>query len=104
MRWPHESAITRRDDQLARTRRLSLWVAGGASAATFALTVALSSALPGHTMTKGAPAPGTGTGAGGTGTSSGQSGEDSSGGGQVAPPTHAPSQPTAPPVVSSGGS
>ncbi|MHB1595214.1 MAG: hypothetical protein ACYCO9_22185 [Streptosporangiaceae bacterium] len=101
MRWPHQSAITRRDDQLARTRRLSLWVAGGATAGTVVLTVALGSALPGHTITKGAPA--TGTGTGGT-ASSRPSGDDSSGGGQVAPPTQAPSQPTAPPVVSSGGS
>ena len=34
MRWPHESAITRRDGQLARTRRLSLWVAGDDSSVT----------------------------------------------------------------------
>lgn len=118
MRWPHESAISRRDDHLARTRKLSIWIASGASGATLALIIALSSALPGHTITRNAPAtqpaagtgqPGTGqpgTGSGGSGAhstaGSGQSGTSS--GGQIAPPTQAPSQPTAPPVVSSGGS
>ena len=119
MRWPHESAISRRDDHLARTRKLPIWIASGASGAPLALIIALISALPGHTITRTAPTqPAAGTGSGGSGANStagsgstagtsstagtGQSGTSS--GGQIAPPAQAPSQPTAPPVVSSGGS
>ena len=52
MRW-QDSAITRRDEQLARTRRLTTWIAGGATAASFGLAGALGFALPGHTATSG---------------------------------------------------
>jgi hypothetical protein len=41
MRWPHESAITRRDEHLVRTRRMSVWIAGGATAASVGLAAAL---------------------------------------------------------------
>ncbi|HVB42518.1 MAG TPA: hypothetical protein VNF47_07390 [Streptosporangiaceae bacterium] len=112
MRWPQESAITRRDDQLARTRRLTIWIAGGATAASLGLAAALGYALPGHAVTTGGPAPAgqtstnTGTSGGtgsGSGSGSGQSGSGTSGGG-IAPPQQAPTTTTAPPVVSSGGS
>jgi len=76
MRWPHQSAITRRDEHLARTRRLSTWIAGGATAASFGLAAALGFALPGHAVTAGAkPAgqPGAGSGQNsGSGHSAGQ--------------------------------
>src|SRR5450432_1173693 len=57
MRRPLESAITRRDDHLARTRRLSLWIAGGAAAASVSLATAFGFALPGHAVTSGGQAP-----------------------------------------------
>ncbi len=107
MRWPHESAITRRDEHLARTRRLSIWIAGGASAASFGLAAALGFALPGYSVSSGS------TSHARTG-SSGQS--PGSGGGsarrtgsahhhrRLAPPSQAPGNTGAPPAVSSGGS
>lgn len=110
MRWPHESAITRRDDHLARTRRLSIWIAGGATAASFGLATALGYALPGHAVTTGSSSgqtsAGSGQGASGQGSGSGSSGQGSTGQGSssVAPPAQAPAPSYAPPVVSSGGS
>lgn len=112
MRWPQNSAVTRRDEQLTRTRRLTLWVAGGATAASFSLAAALGFALPGHTSTAAAqPAgqPGTQSGAGrssqgsaGTRTGSGHPG--ATGHRRLAPPHRPPAKTSAPPVVSSGGS
>ena len=55
MRWPQESAIARRDDHLARTRRLSLWIVGAATAASFALATAFGFALPGHSVSSASP-------------------------------------------------
>jgi hypothetical protein len=103
MRRPLESAITRRDDHLARTRRLSLWIAGGAAAASVSLATAFGFALPGHAVTSGGQAP-----ARHAGHSTGQTrpGHRRSGGSnhQLAPPQQPPSGSAAPPVVSSGGS
>ena len=108
MRWPHESAITRRDEHLARTRRLSIWIAGGASAASFGLAGALAFALPGHSVSSGSTTHAS--------TGSGQSAPQGTGSGQgsgsarhhhhrrLAPPAQAPGNSGAPPVVSSGGS
>jgi len=118
MRWPQESAVIRRDDQLARTRRLSIWIAGGAAAASVGLAAALGSALPGHTVTSaGKSAASTTTGApsgSGAGTSpgSGQGTSTNAGSGRaprtrhhrISAPRHAPAPASAPPVVSSGGS
>jgi hypothetical protein len=52
MPWPADHSARRRDQALARTRRLSLWVAGGAATASMGLGTAFAHALPGH----GAPA------------------------------------------------
>lgn len=95
MRWPHESAITRRDDHLARTRKLSIWIAGGATAASLGLATALGYALPGHAVTTGSASQ-----------TSGASGQGSTGQGNggITPPAQAPAPAYAPPVVSSGGS
>ena len=111
MRWPHESAITRRDEHLARTRRLSVWIAGGATAASFGLAAALGFALPGHTVTAGTQSAGQPSG---SGQGSGSGGASGQGTGQrtrtahhhrrLAPPSQAPVNTGAPPVVSSGGS
>ncbi len=109
MRWPHDSAITRRDEHLARTRRLSVWIAGSATAASFGLAAALGFALPGHTASASAQQ------AGRTGTQSGSAGGSGQGGGgtgqgtarhhrRLAPPQQPPANTGAPPVVSSGGS
>jgi hypothetical protein len=111
MRWPHQSAITRRDEHLARTRRLSIWIAGGASAASFGLAAALGFALPGHSVSSGTTThASTGSGhsaAQGTGQGAG-SGQHSRSAGhhhrRLAPPAQAPGNSGAPPVVSSGGS
>jgi hypothetical protein len=117
MRWPHESAITRRDEHLARTRRLSLWIAGGATAASLGLAAALGVSLPGHTVstasqsgqTRGSsdrPSGNTGsapnTGSGNTGANTGSQHPHHHA--AIAPPKHAPAHTKAPPVVSSGGS
>jgi hypothetical protein len=67
-------AARRRDQRLVRTRRATLWVAGGAAAASLGLGTAFAHALPGHqasaagsrsgaatvgTQPQGSPAPGT---------------------------------------------
>lgn len=114
MRWPQNSAVTRRDEQLARTRRLTLWVAGGATAASFSLAAALGFALPGHTSTAAAqPAgrPGNPSGAAGrssqganSGTRPGSGHRGATGHRKLAPPHRPPAKTSAPPVVSSGGS
>jgi hypothetical protein len=102
MRWPHDSAISQRDEQLARTRRLSLWIASGATATSLGLAAALGFALPGHAAGSGA---GTSSHAG-----AGQGGSESQGQGsakqhrKLAPPHHAPANSGGSPVVSSGGS
>jgi hypothetical protein len=122
MRWPHESAITRRDEHLARTRKLSLWIAGGATAASLGLAAALGTALPGHAVNAASPSGSAtsnsaNTGSGNTGsgnTGSGNTGSTSGTGpssqhaphkrAAIAPPKQAPAHTKAPPVVSSGGS
>ena len=103
MRWPHDSAIARRDEQLVRTRRLTVWIAGGATAASLALAAALGFALPGHAAGSGSQASPAGRSTGAGGTSSGRHGPA----GQhrkLNPPRHKPRNSGAPPVVSSGGS
>jgi hypothetical protein len=48
MPLPADHAARRRDHRLARARRLTLWVAGGAAAASLGLGTAFAHALPGH--------------------------------------------------------
>jgi hypothetical protein len=48
MPLPADHAARRRDDRLALARRLTLWVAGGAAAASLGLGTAFAHALPGH--------------------------------------------------------
>ena len=48
MAWPPDDAVSRRDDALHRTRRISLGTAAGALAATGVLGFAFARALPGH--------------------------------------------------------
>jgi hypothetical protein len=104
MRWSYESAITRRDEHLARTRRVSMWLAGGATAASLGLAAALGFALPGHTATSAARSTAqSGSGSGqrsGRATGSGSAHNR----GALTPPRQSPASSSAPPVVSSGGS
>ena len=104
MRWPHESAITRRDEHLARTRRLSVWIAGGASAASFGLAGALGFALPGHSVSSASSShASSGSQGSGQGTG-GRTGSARHHHRRLAPPAQPPGNTGAPPVVSSGGS
>ena len=104
MRWPQESAITRRNEHLALTRRLSMWVAGSATAASLGLALALGFALPGHMATS------TARYASQSGSGSRQGSGPSAGSGSahhrrgLTPPRQAPANSGAQPVVSSGGS
>ncbi len=43
-------AAARRDERLARVRKLSLWITGGAAVATLGLGTAFAHALPGHSV------------------------------------------------------
>ena len=97
MRWPHDSAIARRDEQLVRTRRLTVWIAGGATAASVALAGALGFALPGHAASSGSQASQKQTSGSGGNPSQRQHRK-------LSPPSHRPRNTPAPPVVSSGGS
>ena len=98
MPWAQESAITRRDGQLARTRRLTAWIASGATAASFGLAAGLGLDLPGHTASSGA----------GSSSHAGSGSSQRQGPARqhrkLAPPHRAPKNSGAPPVVSSGGS
>jgi hypothetical protein len=100
MRWPQESAIARRDGHLARTRRLSLWIAAGAAAASVGLATAFGFALPGHAVTSPAQGHGGHASQGRAGGGSGHAGHRR----RLAPPQQPPAGSVAPPVVSSGGS
>ncbi len=121
-------ASARRDDRLARIRKLTLWIGGGAAAATLGLGTAFAHALPGHAAgsqtagsTAGAGSPGRGgsaaasaspaRGASGSAHGSASGGAGSAGAKQghhhaLAKPAQqpAPAPAPAPPVVHSGGS
>lgn len=114
MRRPLNSAAIRRDNRLDRTRKLSAWIAGGATAASVGLTGLLGAAIPGHAATAGKAAAGNQHSSGKTSPSAtGRqgTGQPASGHGQahahrqrISAPASPPSASTAPPVVSSGGS
>jgi hypothetical protein len=78
MAWPPDNAVSRRDDALHRTRRISLGTAAGALAATGVLGFAFARALPGrsaalatvgHTSGQAPPGAGASTSAGSPGAS-----------------------------------
>jgi hypothetical protein len=118
MREHMHHASARRDEGLARIRKISLWITGGAAFASLGLGTAFAHALPGHASAVpssatrgGAPAGGSlRTGGGPTQPGAVSSGDRNSGrvGGRhaLAKPAQAPqsvSNPAAP-LVSSGGS
>jgi hypothetical protein len=61
MREPMHRAAARRDDRLAMIRKLSLWITGGAAAASLGLGMAFAHALPGHAATSSTPTSNTAT-------------------------------------------
>src|SRR5215475_7336629 len=65
MRQHVHLASRRRDQRLAMTRKLTLWITGGAAAASLGMGTALAHAVPGHasssTGTTGKPAPASST-------------------------------------------
>jgi hypothetical protein len=61
MREYVSSASRRRDERLGRIRKLSLWITGGAAAASLGMGTAFAHAIPGHATTTGGSAPATGT-------------------------------------------
>ncbi len=119
MREHMHYASKRRDERLARIRKLSLWITGGAAAASLGLGTAFAHELPGHTSAATSTA-GTGATAGGSQQPAGsvtsgthpKSTARTAGGRHhrraLARPAQAPTQPAStpapPPVVSSGGS
>ena len=119
-------ASRRRDERLGRVRKLSLWITGGAAAASLGMGTAFAHAIPGHSVstqgssatagsggsssggasgTGGSAANGSTSGSAGTGTSRKAGGHHRH---RLAPPASAPapapSAAPAAPVVSSGGS
>lgn len=119
MREHVHHASRRRDDGLARIRKLSLWITGGAAAVSLGLGTAFAHELPGHSSSAGSSTTGGSTTAAGSQRTSGgaaQTGATRSGAGKsgsrhhkhaLARPAQPPqpaSTPAPPPVVSSGGS
>ena len=108
-------AVRRRDERLSRTRKMSLWVAGGAAAASLGLGTAFAHALPGHRAAAsgaqpGRPGSGQQNGAGPAGNGAGQPAASPSAAParishhSLAPPQQPPATTQAPPQTTSGGS
>ena len=96
MPLPADHAARRRDDRLARARRLTLWVAGGAATASLGLGTAFAHALPGHR------APAAGAQPGGTRPATTQ--PTSAPASPLQQPAQPPATTSAPPQTTSGGS
>ncbi|MFZ0049504.1 MAG: hypothetical protein WAL16_26990 [Streptosporangiaceae bacterium] len=123
MREHVHSASRRRDQRLAHVRKLSLWITGGAAAASLGLGTAFAHAPPGHAAssssghaaTSGQQAPSGQAPSSGSGNPASSHHAASSAPGsaprhgrhhrhKLAAPAQQPTQSAAPPVVSSGGS
>jgi type IV secretory pathway TrbL component len=110
MRQHVHIASRRRDDRLAMVRKLTLWITGGAAAASLGLGTAFATAVPGHAGTTGTSGTSSSTapqhsGASTTSPAAKPAGsQHSSQSSQLSQPQQQPSQTTAPPVVTSGGS
>lgn len=104
MRQHVHIASRRRDERLAMVRKLTLWITGGAAAASLGIGTAFASAVPGHvtgttgTTTTPAPAASKSVSAGSASTQHSQPQA------QLSQPAQQPTHTTAPPVVTSGGS
>jgi hypothetical protein len=113
MRTALQNAISRRDDRLARTRRLSVGIAAGATVASVGLAVVLGTSIPGRAASVTTRTPATSRPAGPGSADPGRPGTGRPGTGRpgLTPPSQPPggSQPSSPgsagaPVVHSGGS
>lgn len=113
MRETMHSAAARRDDRLARVRRLSLWITGGAAAASLGLGTAFAHAMPGQAASgsptsAGKPAstasPGTGSSTGRPASVSPSHKAAPRSSHTLAPPASTPTPTQQQPVVQSGGS
>lgn len=116
MTWPPaDDAVSRRDDALHRTRRISWGTAAGALAATAVLGFTFARTLPGHNAAAAGTAGASGkaaAGAGGTGSAGSpgasphraRSHKHNPGGRAASQPPPAPAPSPAPPQVVSGGS
>src|SRR5580700_734993 len=67
-------ASARRDDRLARIRKLTLWVGGAAAAASLGLGTAFAHAVPGHSATSPTSSPAKATAGAGSSGGVGRSG------------------------------
>lgn len=106
-------ASRRRDNRLAMIRKLTVWITGGAAAASLGLGAAFAHAMPGHaaTSTTNAPqsaatptAPANSGSASSAPANSGSTSPSASKSTQLTQPQQQPTHTTAPPVVTSGGS
>jgi hypothetical protein len=103
MRQHAHIASRRRDERLAMVRKLTLWITGGAAAASLGLGTAFASAVPGHAT----PATGsttTSNPASSATPSRPASTQHSKPPAQISQPAQQPTHTAAPPVVTSGGS
>jgi hypothetical protein len=110
MPFPVRHTAARRDASLLRLRKLSLWIAGGASGAALGLGLTFAHAAPGHAAGTGQRAGSAGNGQQATGNAR-PAGSAAPRAGQrphhhrkLAVPHHAPAPSSAPSVVTSGGS
>jgi len=108
MRQHVHSASRRRDERLVMVRKLTLWITGGAAAASLGLGTAFATANPGHaagttgTTSTSAPDSPANSGTGSTRTAAPKSaGTQQS---QLSQPQQQPAHTTSPPLVTSGGS
>lgn len=109
MPFPAHGAAARRDSKLLRIRKLSLWITGGATAASITLGAAFAYALPGHSYSSAPPTSSSGS-SGTPGQRSPAAPVHATGGHshrtRLAPPRQqpAPAPTQTQPVVTSGGS
>jgi hypothetical protein len=104
MPLPAEDAARRRDLTLARTRRLSLWVAGSAAAAAIGLGMAFADALPGHHAPVASAQPGAGQPAATQSRGTPPASPRPASSGHLAQPSRPPATTPAQPQAVSGGS
>jgi hypothetical protein len=123
MREHVHTASERRDQRLALIRKITLWITGGAAAASLGFGTAFAHAVPGHSTAASTPprnstpsaatgsrsagsgSAGSGSpGSGSAGSGSAGSGSAGSGSSQLSQPQQQPAHTTAPPAVTSGGS
>lgn len=105
MRQHVHIASRRRDERLAMVRKLTLWITGGAAAASLGIGTAFASSVPGHAAgTTSTSSSSTAQHSGAASTSPATQKPAGTQPSQLSQPQQQPSRTTAPPVVTSGGS